>query len=131
MQRRLYRIWTDVSGRYAIMRNGAPPQYLWPVKFLGGNTDFNAFSPRESIRIKMKGGCLNFMHGGISLQEIVVPVIEYHFLRNKSKEFKTNKNKYDTKFALRHCGTSHCAFRDSFEIVSCEKTQCRAILLSQ
>ena len=45
----------------------------------------------------MKGGTLNFVHGGISLQEMVVPVIEYHFLRNQSKEYRMNRSKYDTK----------------------------------
>lgn len=37
------------------------------------------------------------MHGGISLQEMVVPVIEYHFLRNQSSEYRKNRSKYDTK----------------------------------
>ena len=45
----------------------------------------------------MNGSGLNFVHGGISLQEMVVPVIDYHFLRNQSKEYKKNKSKYDTK----------------------------------
>ena len=40
---------------------------------------------------------MNFVHGGISLQEMVVPVIDYHFLRNDSKEYKRNKSKYDTR----------------------------------
>ena len=83
--------------RYAIMQKGTKPQYLLPVKFLDGKTDYDAFAPRESVRIKMKGGGLNFVHGGISLQEMVVPVIEYHFLRNQNKEYKKNKSKYDTK----------------------------------
>ena len=87
----------EIGRRYAIMQKSAQPQYLLPVKFLGGNTAYDAFAPRESIRIKMKGGGLNFVHGGISLQEMVVPVIEYHFLRNQSKEYKKNKSKYDTK----------------------------------
>ena len=87
----------EIGRRYAIMQKGAQPQYLLPVKFLGGDTAYDAFAPRESIRIKMKGGGLNFVHGGISLQEMVVPVIEYHFLRNQSKEYKKNKSKYDTK----------------------------------
>lgn len=87
----------EIGRRYAIMKKGTHPQYLLPVKFLGGNTAYDAFAPRESIRIKMKGGGLNFVHGGISLQEMVVPVIEYHFLRNQSKEYRKNKSKYDTK----------------------------------
>ena len=57
----------------------------------------HTFAPRESIRIKMNGGGMNFVHGGISLQEMVVPVIEYHYLRNDSMEYKRNKQKYDTK----------------------------------
>ena len=58
---------------------------------------YDAFVPRESVRIKKKGGGLNFVHGGISLQEMVVPVIEYHYLRNDSKAYQRNKAKYDTK----------------------------------
>ncbi len=87
----------EIGRRYAIMKKGAQPQYLLPVKFLDGNTPYDAFTPRESIRIKMKGGGLNFVHGGISLQEMVVPVIEYHFLRNQSREYQRNKSRYDTK----------------------------------
>lgn len=87
----------EYGRRYAIMQHGAKPDYLMPVKFLDGNTAFEAFAPRESIRIKMNGGGLNFVHGGISLQEMVVPVIEYHFLRNSSMEYQKNHMKYDTK----------------------------------
>ena len=87
----------EYGRRYAIMQKGAKPNYLLPVKFLDGNTEYDGFAPRESIRIKMNGGGMNFVHGGISLQEMVVPVIEYHYLRNDSMEYKRNKQKYDTK----------------------------------
>lgn len=87
----------EYGRRYAIMQKDAQPKYLLPVKFLDGKTEFDGFAPRESIRIKMNGGGLNFVHGGISLQEMVVPVIEYHYLRNDSMEYKRNKQKYDTK----------------------------------
>ena len=87
----------EYGRRYAIMQKGAQPNYLLPVKLLDGKTEFDGFAPRESIRIKMNGGGMNFVHGGISLQEMVVPVIEYHYLRNDSMEYKRNKQKYDTK----------------------------------
>lgn len=87
----------EYGRRYAIMQKGASPDYLMPVKFLDGETEFDGFTPRGSIRIKMNGGGLNFVHGGISLQEMVVPVIDYHHLRNDSMEYKRNKQKYDTK----------------------------------
>ena len=88
----------EVGRRYAIMNNSYHSNFLLPVKFVAGdNPHYDGWAPRETIRIKMKGGGLNFVHGGISLQEMVVPVIEYHFLRNQSKEYKRNKSKYDTK----------------------------------
>ncbi len=87
----------EYGRRYAIVQKGVKPDYLLPIKFFSGNTEFDGFAPRESIRIKMNGGGMNFVHGGISLQEMVVPVIEYHYLRNDSMEYKRNKQKYDTK----------------------------------
>ncbi|MGX8700532.1 BREX-1 system phosphatase PglZ type A [Caproiciproducens sp.] len=87
----------EYGRRYAIMQKGTKPDYLLPVKFLDGNTGFEAFAPRESVRIKMNGGGLNFVHGGISLQEMVVPVIDYHFLRNDNKAYQRNREKYDTR----------------------------------
>jgi uncharacterized protein (TIGR02687 family) len=87
----------EVDRRYLITRKNAKPQYLLPVKFVADDFTYDAFSPRESIRIKKKGGGLNFVHGGISLQEMVVPVVEYHYLRNQTKEYQRNKKKYDTK----------------------------------
>lgn len=87
----------EYGRRYAIMQKGASPDYLMPVKFMKGETEFVGFAPRENIRIKMNGSVLNFVHGGVSLQEMVVPVINYHHLRNDSMEYKRNKQKYDTK----------------------------------
>lgn len=87
----------EVDRRYLVTRKGAKPQYLLPVKFVADDAGYDAFSPRESIRIKKKGGGLNFVHGGISLQEMVVPMVEYHYLRNQTKEYQRNKKKYDTK----------------------------------
>ena len=88
----------EIGRRYAIMQSGYQSPYLMPVKFiLGDNPHYNGFAPRENIRIKTKGGGMNYVHGGISLQELVVPLIEYHFLRNQSKEYKKNRSKYDTK----------------------------------
>jgi len=70
---------------------------LQPVQFLGGKTAFDAFAPKENVRIKMSGGGLNYVHGGISLQEMVVPVISFRYLRSNSKEYKRNRDKIDTK----------------------------------
>ena len=87
----------EYGRRYAIMMKDSDPGYLQKVQFLGGTSEYDAFAPKENIRIKMNGSGLNFVHGGISLQEMVVPVIDYHFLRNQSKQYQRNQKKYDTK----------------------------------
>lgn len=87
----------EYGRRYAIMRPEANPDYLMPVKFLDEASGFTAFTPRENIRIKMSGSGLNFVHGGVSLQELCVPVLTYHHLRSDNKEYQKNRSKYDTK----------------------------------
>lgn len=87
----------EYGRRYCIMEKDATPDFLQPVLFLDGNTDYSAFAPKENVRIKMSGGGLNFVHGGISLQEMVVPVIDYHYLRTDSKAYQKNRSKIDTK----------------------------------
>ncbi len=87
----------EIDRRYLIKRKGKKPDYLLPVRFMDGNTDYEIYAPRENIRIKKKGGGMNFVHGGLSLQEMVVPIIEYHFLRNDSRDYKRNRERYDTK----------------------------------
>lgn len=87
----------EYGRRYAIMMKDSKPEYLQYVKFLDGNTDYEAYAPKENVRIKMNGGGLNYVHGGISLQELCIPLIEYHFLRNQYKEYQRNKDTYDTK----------------------------------
>lgn len=85
----------EMDRRYIVTEKGTAPEFLVPVKF--PDDRYDAFAPRENVRIKKKGGGLNFVHGGISLQEMVVPVIEYHYLRNDSKTYLRNRARYDTR----------------------------------
>lgn len=82
--------------RYVFTDSTADPDYLIPVKGFYNDNDCQLFVPRENIRIKGAGG-MNFVHGGMSLQEIVVPVIKYKFLRSGYKSYERNKDKYDSK----------------------------------
>lgn len=87
----------EYGRRYAITTQDADPTYLMPVHFLRGKTPYQAYAPRENVRIRKNGGGMNFVHGGASLQEMVVPVIRYHHLRNTSKEYQNDPDKYTTK----------------------------------
>lgn len=87
----------DYGRRYCIMNGNTEPEYLQPIKFLNGKTEYTAFAPKRNVRIKANGGGLNFVHGGMSLQEMVVPLIDYHYLRNDSKHYRKNRSQIDTK----------------------------------
>ncbi len=86
----------EYGRRYAVMRKGAKPDNLMPVKFLY-NEQMDGFAPRGNTRIKMRGNDGNFVHGGISLQEMVVPVVECYFLRGDNRELIKNRSKYETR----------------------------------
>ncbi len=56
---------------------------------LGKETRLNALVPKGVIRYKVQGGGANYVHGGASLQEIIVPVIKFKNIRkNKYKASK-------------------------------------------
>lgn len=87
----------DYGRRYAIMGNSANPSFLMPIKFVDEESGLKGFAPKHNIRIKKQGGGINYVHGGISLQEMVVPLIKYRHLRNDNKEYQRNRHKYDVK----------------------------------
>jgi len=61
-----------------------PMNYL-----LGKNTKLNAIVPKGVVRFKVQGAGANYVHGGASLQEIVIPVIKFKNIRKD--EFKSSK----------------------------------------
>ena len=50
------------------------------------------YAPRDTVRIKVQGGGENYVHGGISLQEMVVPVIVYKGMRSGYKQYVEVQN---------------------------------------
>ena len=46
--------------------------------------EYYAIVPNGNMRFKVQGGGANFVHGGASLQEIVVPLLEYKHVRPKN-----------------------------------------------
>lgn len=82
--------------RHIITDMDGNPDFMIEVKGFYNNDGYKAFSPRENIRLKAGGG-MNFVHGGASLQEMVVPVIQYKYLRAGYKSYLSHKDKYDAK----------------------------------
>lgn len=49
---------------------------------------YTGLAPRDCVRIKKAGPGENYVHGGMSLQECCVPVIQYRYKRAGSKSFE-------------------------------------------
>ena len=83
---------TDVTGqvveagrRYVVTEKDATSEVLLPASLPGGH--LKALMPRECVRIAMAGGGENYVHGGISLQEMCVPVLRFRNRRAGSKGY--------------------------------------------
>ena len=87
----------EMGRRHVILSANITPEYLLPVKLVAGNEGLQGFAARESIRLKSSGKSTKFVHGGISLQEMVVPIIDFAYYRNSSLGYKQNKAKFETK----------------------------------
>ena len=48
---------------------------------------FEGFAPRENVHFRRPGGTNNYVHGGVSLQELCVPIIGFWRARSGSKDF--------------------------------------------
>ncbi len=83
--------------RYVLTEDIEDPDFLMPVKGIYNEANINGYAPRENIRIKVKGSGGKFVHGGVSLQEMCVPVITYKYIRTGYKAYKKDKDKYDAK----------------------------------
>jgi len=79
----------ELGRRYALVSPETAADYLLPVKTertLGG-IPMKGFVPQDTVRLKVQGGGDNYVHGGISLQEMVVPVIVYKGMRTGYKNY--------------------------------------------
>lgn len=84
----------ELGRRYALVSPETTANYLLPVKTertLGG-VPMKGFAPQDTVRIKVQGGGENYVHGGISLQEMVVPVIVYKGMRTGYKKYVEVQN---------------------------------------
>jgi uncharacterized protein (TIGR02687 family) len=84
----------ELGRRYALTATDTTADYVLPVKMeqtIGGIT-MKGYAPQDTVRIKVQGGGENYVHGGISLQEMVVPVIVYKGMRAGYKKYVEVQN---------------------------------------
>jgi hypothetical protein len=84
----------ELGRRYALVAPKTTADYLLPVNIRHeiGGTPIKGYAPQDTIRIKVQGGGENYVHGGISLQEMVVPVIIYKGMRSDYKKYVEVQN---------------------------------------
>ena len=84
----------ELGRRYALVSPETTAGYLMPIKTereIGG-TSMKGYAPHDTVRIKVQGGGENYVHGGISLQEMVVPVVVYKGMRSGYKRYVEVQN---------------------------------------
>lgn len=79
----------EVGRRYALTEPSTTAEYLLPIQLDGeiGGVPVKGYTPQDFTRIKISGGGENYVHGGVSLQELCVPVIAFKNLRTSSKKY--------------------------------------------
>jgi uncharacterized protein (TIGR02687 family) len=91
----------DASGekRCIVAKNKISSDFLLQVKMLVNNEagSLVGYAPYQTIRLKAAGGSSNYVHGGVSLEEMMVPVVEFDSVRSDSKAYASNKDKYEHK----------------------------------
>ena len=77
----------ELDRRYVIADGDCTADHMLKIPMTHLNSGLAGFTPLDNIRMKKSGGGMNYVHGGISLQECVVPVIEYKNMRANSKKY--------------------------------------------
>lgn len=77
----------EIDHRYIIADENSSSDMLMNVSLEHINSDKKAYTPIEYNRIKKQGGGTNYVHGGFSLQETVVPLVTFKNMRSSSKQF--------------------------------------------
>ena len=78
---------SETGRRYIIADKNSSSDILMKIPMDEYSESIRGFAPYENIRIKKQGGGMNFVHGGISLQECCVPVIIFKNISKNSKKF--------------------------------------------
>ena len=79
----------ETDRRYIITDKADDSEHVIVVPMSDYHSDFYVMIPQDIIRFKTGGG-MNYVHGGASLQEMMVPVITFKNVRATSKKFVEN-----------------------------------------
>ncbi len=78
----------EVKRRYLLSQESGEKSGLLDISLdslIQNEHRITAYVPKATIRFKMQGSGVNYVHGGASLQEIVVPLIQFKNIRSGQK----------------------------------------------
>lgn len=78
----------EVKRRYLLSQDSGEKSGLLDISMdslIQNEHIITTYVPKATIRFKMQGSGVNFVHGGASLQEIVVPLIQFKNIRSGQK----------------------------------------------
>lgn len=76
--------------RYMLAERTSAGAHLLTIPMAEYHSDSVLLIPRETCRFKAGGG-MNYVHGGVTLQEMMIPVITFKNLRATSKQYEENR----------------------------------------
>ncbi|MCG5252485.1 BREX-1 system phosphatase PglZ type A [Brevibacillus agri] len=78
----------EIKRRYLLSQDTGEKSGLLDIRLdslIQNEHHITAYVPKATIRFKMQGSGVNYVHGGASLQEIVVPLIQFKNIRSGQK----------------------------------------------
>lgn len=76
--------------RRYLLAQASGGDHLLTIPMTACHSNASLLIPRETLRFKAGGG-MNYVHGGATLQEMMVPVILFKNLRASSKQYEENR----------------------------------------
>lgn len=76
----------EVDRRYIISDRESVGEHVLRIPMQPMSCDYYVMIPQNNIRFKSGGG-MNYVHGGVSLQEMMVPVITFKNMKASNKKF--------------------------------------------
>lgn len=81
----------NLGHRWVIAEQDSNAEYLQRIPLDYLNSSLIGYTPAENIRITTGSSGINYVHGGVALQECVVPVIEFKNKRPGSRNYEDMK----------------------------------------
>ncbi len=93
----------EMGRRHVITSGNVELPHMQKVKLNYDAGELEAWSPIGKVRLAKQGGGSLFVHGGASLQEMMVPILDIRMVRSGTKDYENNRDSYETSPVKLQC----------------------------